>query len=223
MLEPYKSICCIHSLDQSTKFLESFKDIVPDSYIVIDTSEDSLQNVIEKVKSLEPISLILFLGHGHSRGIYCPVLEGLEKRIFIDIKMGEEMFRNHDLILLSCKSADFIQSLSSYNGAIGFGNIISSPEESSAEAEYTGKYRDLAEDDIHYFNNSYVNAIAKCFKFLIQGNILFREMPDYISFYINKEINLILRQKNKANKTEVATLLFEFRNDMIFSIRTPFE
>lgn len=215
MREMYTSIFCVHSLDDSTGFLDAFKDVLPDHYTVIEANDDSLEEALEKLKALKPTSLIIFLGHGHSRCIYSPESGSYEKKIFVDVKAANELFRGHDLILLSCKSADFINSLSTYNMAIGFGNIISSVAESGAEAEYTGRFRDLTDEDIQYFNRAYVSAISKCVKLLMEKLISFKELAKQISFYINQEIIVVLKQKDKSNRVELARLLFEFRNELL--------
>jgi hypothetical protein len=213
MLEAYNDILCIHSLDTSTDFLCVLKEIIP-NYHAIEADDGSLKTVLEKLKSLKPMSLVLFLGHGDSRGIHAPTENPPDKAVLLDVAAGEILFDQHDLILLSCRSAEFIGNMSTYNRAIGFGNIISSLGESSAEAEVTGRFRDLQQEDIDYFNYTYVTAIAKSIKLLLGGVIAFREVAGYITFCLNKEINTLLRQKNKANKIEVSRLLFEFRNEL---------
>ncbi|MEO8947304.1 MAG: hypothetical protein ABI308_02775 [Mucilaginibacter sp.] len=214
MLEQYKNIFCIHSLDDSTAFLSPFKNIIPEAYSSITSNKDSLKVATTMLASLEAKSLIIFLGHGYSRGLYSPQFESSEKSIFLDMENGNEYFSGHDILLLSCKSAEYIRHLTTFNNAIGFGNIISSAKESSAEAEYTGHFRNLTEKDIENFNKAYLNAISNSVDLLVKGTSTFKELPIKISFFINQEINKVLKDKGKANRIEVARLLYEFRNEI---------
>lgn len=216
MSSGYKNIVLIHSIDDSTAFLNCFKELAPDGYLLVEPNDESIHNVIEKVKSIQPLSLIIFLGHGHSFGLSSPKSETYKERIIINAVIGNNIFNKHDVLLLSCKSAEFIKHLNTYNSIIGFGNIISSLKEVTDEADYvTGKFRDLSADDIDYFNQSYVKAIMTSLTLLINMKITFGGLPQWISYFINKEINLVLRQRDKHNRIEIATLLFEFRNEMI--------
>lgn len=215
MPELYQQVSCIHSLDESTSFLTAFKDVLLGTYMVMDCNDESLTSAIEKVKSLTPKSLFIFLGHGYSRGIYSPQSIEYEKRIFIGSDSGAAYFAGHDVILLSCKSSEFLSSFQGYNSAIGFGNIISSGEESAAEAEYTGHFRDLTAEDIAYFNTCYVTAVAAAVKLLLENRIAFKDLKSCISFNINRYINEVLKNKKKANRVELARLLFDFRNEML--------
>ena len=89
-------------------------------------------------------------------------------------------------------------------------------KEVNIEADFTGNIRDIDDKDIEWFNNTYILSIIKSLKHLLKGQIEFSEVAKYIEFYINKEINRILRDKTIINRKERARLLFEFKNDIIF-------
>ncbi|MFD0794736.1 hypothetical protein ACFQZX_14005 [Mucilaginibacter litoreus] len=78
--------------------MSAFKDVLSDNYVVTDCNDESLAGAIEIVKSLTPKSLFIFLGHGHSLGIYSPQSAGYEKRIFIGSDSGAASFSGHDVI-----------------------------------------------------------------------------------------------------------------------------
>ncbi len=99
---------------------------------------------------------------------------------------------------------------------IGFGNILSSMEELSIEAENaTGIYRNLNEKDFENFNSSYINAIICSINLFLSNKINFEQIYQYIEFFINKDILSVLKNKEKDNRLEVSKLLFEFKNEMV--------
>lgn len=197
----------IHSLDNTTKFLLPFQENFPYSYIALENNDErSKYDITNKISLQEEDSTIVFLGHGTTLGLFAP-----EENLFIDRGIGDSIFSNKNILLLSCKSNQFIKTLNTYKQAIGFGNIRSSKE----EIPYEDKCK-LTEDDIERFNNTYVNAIIKSLEILLAGKISFSELPKRIEFYINKEINDILLDKDKKNRRELSKLLFEFKNEMVY-------
>lgn len=208
----------IHALDHTTEFLSVFKNEFSDNYHPFTANEKSENEIIELLEGLPEDSIIVFLGHGHSTGLYTPEdSENYPKKIFLNTEIGEVLFKNKTVLLLSCNSSQFIHRLNSYKQIIGFGNIISSEEEITIEADSTGKWRDLDKKDIDSFNHMYCNAVIESLLLFKNETIIFSKIPQYIEFFINKEINNILKNKEKENRIEVARLLFEFRNDMRFA------
>lgn len=217
MCSSYSNIICIHPKDMTTDFLSPIGEIFKSNYQIVEDNDESHAKVLLLIESYSEKSLIVFLGHGHTFGLSGSSTENFPSKVFIDKIKANKLFVNHDVLLLSCKSSEFIGNINSaYNSIIGFGNILSSLGEVSNEAEYeTGLYRNLQQEDIDYFNKSYIDAISKSFILVFQNKIKFNQIPSYISCFLNKSINFILRQKDKENRIEVAKLLFEFRNEMV--------
>lgn len=217
MYNVYSNIICIHPKDKTTDFLKPLGEIFESNYKVIEDNDKSHTDILQLIESFTKKSLIVFLGHGHTHGLSSSSTENFPSKVFIDITIANNLFKKHDVLLLACRSSEFIGKIDlAYNTIIGFGNILSSLEEVSNEAEYeTGIYRNLEQINIDYFNKSYTEAILKSFILVFKGKIKFNQLPSYISYFLNKSINLILKQSNKENSVEVAKLLFEFRNEMI--------
>lgn len=116
---------------------------------------------------------------------------------------------------MSCNSNQFIQKLTTYKHIIGFGDILSSMEEVRIRSEYEANIC-ISDEDIKWFNNTYIQSIIKTLRHLLKAKIEFSEVSKYIEFYINKEINRILRDKTIINRKERAKLLFELKNEMLF-------
>lgn len=212
----YKKICIVHALDDSTEFLSSIGNLVPEEYIIAEPEDEAIKELLDYLKLLEQTSLIIFLGHGHSSGLYCSHAHIAGRRTMVNGTVGNNIFKNHDVLLLSCKSSEFIQQLTTCRSIIGFGNILSSLEEVENEERNVGKSRVLSEADISSFNHYYVDAIIKSLDLLIKNKINFKSLPKWISYFINKSINIVLREKEKDNRKDVARLLFDFRNEIIY-------
>ncbi|QQT24501.1 hypothetical protein [Sphingobacterium spiritivorum] len=212
-ISSYKAIKCIRPKDSSTDFLDPIGHIFGENYILIEPADSYHDGTLDLLKQLEKTSLIVFLGHGTSSSLHSARSEGYEQKDFIT-KEHNQYFANHNVLFLACRSSDFILKLNGYRSIIGFGNIISSRAEISQEAEYTGKFRQLEDEEISLFNESYVFAIKNALDLLFAGKLQFRQLSKYISFFLNKAINKVLRDKSLKNRIELSRLLFELRNDM---------
>lgn len=214
----YKKILILHSLDESTGFLSEFKKSFSDFYISFDSTESSINNAKKQLGDLEDTSLIVYLGHGSSEGLYLPNEDYNYENLFLDIKWGNHFFENHDVILLSCRSNELISRLYKYNSAIGFGNIISSFYELDNHNKNHVKKKKLEEEDIDLFNEIYTRVSILVIKLLVNNIITFKVIYKYYTYFLNKEINKILLETKLKNRLELASLLFELRNQMLYKI-----
>ena len=206
----------IHALDETTSFLSIFAKHFKENFFTINPNKESVEDSIKYLEEIPSKSIIIFLGHGHSSGLYTPQSDGFQKEIFINSEIANHIFKNHEVLLLSCNSNQFITKVTGFKSIIGFGNILSSKEELQIEAEHeTGIYRNLSIHDIEYFNDSYCGAIINALKSLNSGIYKFTDIPKIIEFSINQKINETLLNKDIENRKEIAKLLFEFRNEMI--------
>jgi hypothetical protein len=209
----------IHALDETTSFLEVFKAEFPQNYHVFLPTETSKKEILELLNHTPDNSLILFLGHGHSTGLYGPESLDFPQNIFIDSESGNILFKEKKVILLSCNSNQFVTRLNTQKEILGFGNILSSMEQLRNEVENGTRdnYGTLSQEDIDYFNAIYCTAIIKAIKETIPKSVnTLKDITKKIEFLINKELNFLL--KNKQITKEFATLLFNFRNDMVLKI-----
>lgn len=213
-MNSYNSIIILHATDKSTLFLNKFKEEFNSYYYSFTSDKSSISDVKILLDNLKPKSLIIYLGHGSSSGLYEPDdTHGYEK-YFLDATCGNHYFEGHDLFLLTCKSNEYLRKVYTSNYSVGFGNIISS----ITELEFDNKYNDikklLSVDEISVFNEIYVDISIGIIKSLINDKIYFQDIPKYFRFYINKKINEVLLNKKDKNRIEFARLLFEFRNQI---------
>lgn len=211
----YKNVLILHATDNSTLFLSKFKKEFSNIYYSFSSDEKSIQKAKELICDIEPKSLIIYLGHGSSSGLYTPDNTFDYQNYFIDATKANFYFDEHDIFLLTCKSNEFIKKIYKPNFSIGFGNIISSKEELDHHNKYSDIEKTLSIDEINMFNDIYIRASIKTLKLLINEKIQFLDIPKYLRFQLNKEINSILLNKENKNRLELAKLVFEFRNQIV--------
>ena len=211
-MHKYREILILHPIDNSTKFLEPFKESFGVNYYGFNS--DTIYDVKAKLGDLEPKSLIVFIGHGSSRGLYEPDERHIYEKYFLDEMWANHYFEDHDVILLCCRSNEFMRKINKASCLIGFGNIISSKRELDVHNENTEIKKNLSEEEIGLFNSYFVNSIIKTIKLLEDGKIAFKDVRKYISFFINKCIVNVLKDKTNCNRVELARLLFEFRDEI---------
>lgn len=210
----YNKIICIHPKDPSTQFLTILGRYFGENYLLIEDNDDAHKSIVDLISSNKSKSLLIFLGHGFSTALYTAETKDYPKKVFID-SGNSHIFEGHDVFILACRSEEFITKIPRrFNSAIGFGNIISSRSEISQEAELTSNFRNLDDSEIAHFNSIYMEAIRKSFELLFKRIIIFHQMSDFISYFLNKNLNSILRSRDIKNRIEVAKLVCEFRNEM---------
>ncbi|SFJ22617.1 hypothetical protein SAMN04487893_104181 [Myroides guanonis] len=212
----YHKVLILHSLDESTKFLKPFEDHFPDYYISVDDSDNSVQSVKTILSDLDETSFVIYIGHGSSEGLFLPNENFEYANLFLDAKWSNIYFENHDILLLSCRSNELLERIYKYNSAIGFGNIISSAHEIKQHNERNEIKKTLSNTDIDIFNAAYVKVSISIIKMILNNTINFSQAYKYYYYLINKEINNILMNKKINNRIEIARLLFEFRNEMVY-------
>lgn len=211
----YKSILILHAIDNSTLFLSKFKDELSGYYHSFSSDQTSISQAKTLIGDLEPKSLIVYLGHGSSSGLYEPDDTHNYEKYFLDANWGNHFFDEHDIFLLSCKSNDYIKKIYKSNYSIGFGNIISSKAELGFHNEKNDIKKLLSEGEISLFNGVYLDSSIKVIRSLINKKIKFQDAPKNLRFHINKEINKILLDKKNGNRVELTRMLFELRNQIL--------
>jgi hypothetical protein len=215
----YKGILILHAIDESTLFLNKFKKEFNSHYKSFDTKQKSIDEAKSLLGSLEPRSLIIFLGHGSSSELYEPDDTHKYEKHFLDATWGNHYFEEHDVFLLSCRSNEYLKKIHTSNYSIGFGNIISSKEQLDHDNKYKDKKKSLNKDEINIFNQIYLDISIKVLKRLLSNKITFKDLLKSFRFFLNKEINNILLNKDYQNRLELSRLLYEFRDEITFKIK----
>lgn len=214
-MNDYNEILILHAIDKSTLFLNSFKEVFNEHYFSFNSEKRSIYKAKELLGNLKSKSLIVFLGHGSSFGLYEPDENHLYEKLFLDVTWGNHFFEEHDILLLSCKSNEYLNKIYTSNLSLGFGNIISSDEELKIHNGKNNIKKKLSVNEINLFNQIYIKITTKIIKYLIDGIISFDNIPKYFRFFINEEINKVLLNKENENRIEFSKILFELREEII--------
>ena len=214
-MNEYNQIIIIHAVGNSTLFLDKFKEEFSEYYFSFNSNKESVIKAKYILGELNPKSLIIYLGHGSSFGLYVPDENHLYENLFVDVNWGNVFFEEHDIILLSCKSNEYISKIYKSNLSIGFGNIISSYDELKIYNDKNEIKKSLNVDEINLFNKIYIECSITIIRYLISNKISFIDIPKYFRFILNKEINKILLNKENENRVELSRMLFEFRNEIL--------
>lgn len=213
----YKNVLILHAFDSSTSFLDVFRKEFGDLYVSFDSDKESINKAKSLLGDLESKSLIIYLGHGSSSGLYEPDDSHTYAKYFLNTTWGNHFFDEHDIFLLSCNSNEYARKIYKCNSSIGFGNIISSRFELDLHNEKKSVKLSLDENDIMMFNNIYINSSFVVIKRLLNDEIYFSDVPKYLRFMVNKEINNFLLNKSDAKRLQMTKLLYEFRNDFMYN------
>jgi hypothetical protein len=216
----YEKVIILHALDKSTNFLTVFKDEFKNNYFSFNCEQDSINHAKRLLGELLQKSLIIYLGHGSSSGLYEPSDNHAYDKYFLDATLGNHYFDEHDIFLLSCKSNEYIKKIYKSSSSIGFGNIISSKFELDHHNDSASEKIPLEQSDIDRFNEIYVNSSIKVIKKLVNDEIYFFDVPKYLRFVINSDINQLLLDKNNSVRLHYSRLLFDFRNEFLYKKNT---
>lgn len=214
-MNDYKEILMLHAVDNSTLFLKTFEKEFSDYYVSFDSTKESVLMAKNKLGDLTPKSLIIFLGHGSSFGLYEPDETHKYEKLFLDVNWGNHYLEDHDVLLLSCRSSEYLNKIYQSNFSLGFGNIISSEEELRIHNKKNDITKKLSVNEINSFNEIYIKISIKIIRTLIDHVISFDKIYKYFNFLINQEINTILLDKKNENRVELSRMLFEFRNEIV--------
>lgn len=210
----YNTIRVYHAYDNSTLFLTKLSEL-GQNYIQFDEANPNF--FVDDIKNYDDKSLIIFAGHGFSDGLYQPCEHRDEEveYLLMNAEIANFCFQHHDVILLSCRSNQFIKKLGTYSNIIGFGNILSSMEEIELFNKDANSKIHMSQEDVIMFNAIYTSAILKTVELLQSYKIPFDKTVIYIRYFVNQDINQILLDDKISNKREIARQLFKFRNEIV--------
>jgi hypothetical protein len=168
------------------------------------------ESIFDLIANYDSSRTIIYLGHGTADEIN--VNTGIDS--VIGIEDAKQIFKRKKIILLSCFSSEFINSLNNeFDVAIGFGNILSSRAELSYK-DYT-KYN---HDDFKCID-TFKTRLVKLFKTSIieaySMNYTFLKLYNSLKLRVNKIISQCSLSKDKTEQL-VGDLMFDLKKEMTF-------
>ena len=205
------NILCIYPKDATTEFLRPvYNAICAKPHVVgleLDTIEDD--DFLEKLSDhLANADGVFFLGHGSSTCLY-----GTNLHPLIEDKMGNiEVLRNKSLILLACKSAEFIKNYH-FQDSFGFGFIPTSLDDARDGALHNVNLKSIDSSCLDAFQQAIVRIWTKTLSEVSFDKL--STLSNVFSFYTNCEIvDTLLHNQDLANYRTLADMLYFLKEDM---------
>ncbi|MBR6033014.1 MAG: hypothetical protein IKP36_13835 [Bacteroidaceae bacterium] len=212
-------LVCIFPENETTDFLlPVYKQLklLPDFVgYRFDTNDSSkIKNLFDELHLLDDDAFVFFIGHGASNKLYGSVDKEGEKTILFD-KANTECIKKNNVVGIACRSKEFADDNNILN-YIGFGDITSDYSEVLAERNIGDPdYLDWAsEEDIINFRNEFVGAIADAVK-LSECKSL-QSIYRMMKLCFNKRIALLLVNRHILNYRQVADMLYDINDEMLF-------
>lgn len=166
--------------------------------------------------------LIIFLGHGTSSTLHGSVNELNEKTKFLDVPNAAIKFEESSVVLLSCRSADFLKAVKSnvsVDTFLGFGDMPTDWEHIEHIRQSAPQYlSEFKEEHLEFYKSVLVESVINGFlNISVRGSL--RELYLGIKVVVNKKINEVLlnKQWSKAAKFQVIDLLNTYKNEIYYA------
>lgn len=209
-------VICIYPFDKSTTFLLPIYKVLSSvskfKGLAFDTTNENCKKIIySEIESSTENDLIIFLGHGCSLGLYGSPKNG-ELELIFDNK--NSLLNNKKLLLLSCRSSEFMESLISHS--IGFGNIPTDYQE-ICEDEIIGCSNfsfSINQTMIEQYKKSLVQSMCKTIQYINWESFCLNNLYNLIKLFINKEIQAVLENYQISERRFIADMLYDLKTNM---------
>lgn len=206
-------ILCIYPKDQTTEFLQPIYDILVEKFHAVGLMGDPTDDdeYLEKLENrVKESDLIVFLGHGTSRQLY-----GFNfNPIVCEENANINWFKDKDLLLFSCYSADFLMR---YNltPSIGFDVIPTSLIDVENRKFHNCDLSFLKQADLFNIRNKIVNIWKRTLFDIIDFNLDTFQIN--FNFNVNIEIvDVLVNREEDKNYTTIADILYYIKDDMMY-------
>lgn len=171
--------------------------------------EESIAKTIYEIEQIQSDSTIIFMGHGASNLLHANVHE---EEVLMDLNVARRVFREKNLIAISCRSSEFIKNIGLLKSGIGFGHIPTEIEDIEIEIE-AGEYEiepHRATEITARFNHEFVSIMFNSLGEFILNNESFSYLRKRIILRTNKALDN-LNLKNEHDRL-IGNFLFEMKN-----------
>lgn len=202
----------IYPSDPSTEFLQEIINNTNElvSKKINKVLPNDFKKTLHEIKTSDGVTTILFLGHGFSGGLYGGCHNPQYRTPFVSTINGIHTFESKKIILLACRSSEYIDSLEeTYHSAIGFGNIVTSQQDLKTKSEifrYSNSINIFRSDLLDLFSKSLNEAIKMEYTFLQFYNGLKLRMNKYICSH---------SISSNVNEKIAGELMFNLKKEMI--------
>ncbi len=209
--------------DETTNFLMDIvyclNDLEDEDYIELDlrrlNSQEDHNLAIQELEELPNNELIVFLGHGTSCALSGSSTTEHNHGVFIE-NDGLKVFEHKKILLLSCKSNEYLES-EAYNcgikGAIGFPNLITDDSETSYP-EDPAQIEGLTVEDIENFRKVITDSVKQSLSDYFIHSLTFHSLYKRIELRVRRA--LLDEYKNSSGETPLGKQISAMLKGMSF-------
>lgn len=219
------NIICIYPSDQTTDFLSPIVKVLElygASIFRLQPNDCPYNDIKRRIYESESGTLVFFLGHGADNRLYGAMVNG-SKDIFVN-STENGIFNDKNIVLLACKSNDFIQSYLTKKrtqypplNAIGFGILPTDWNDVIAERDGDAMaFNGIIEQDIDYFRTTLVQIFSSTIKYILDKGFSVKKFYTHIKLRLNKEIATLLTERQKMHYSEIAALFHRVKEEVYF-------
>lgn len=201
---------CIYSEEGNTDFLKTVYDKICHMPNVVGICQDSrdddfFENLEAGCKNKDQV---IFMGHGTSKALY-----GAAFNPIIDDKCNLDLLKGKQLVLFSCRSAEFLKRYD-FHQSLGFGFVPSSLDDARDGNGLHGiPLDDFTSDNIQiikkYLTNTWIETLDET------QTLNPQELYTRLKFNINTGIvNLLISNKKVDKFMTIADILYWIKEDM---------
>ncbi|WP_282015630.1 hypothetical protein [Marinifilum flexuosum] len=216
------SLLVIHPKDESTDFLTSVVDklrLIKDLTLIeirTEPTESSYEDTLRIIEGVDPKIPLLFLGHGHSRMLYGGMKDKYNNYIpLISISSNGKILHNKSLMLVCCRSSEFIQELDSeIRFGIGFGDIPADMKDVNAAREMDSRaYSGIERKTVDAYREAITSIIINSIHYVVSNKLELKQLYSEFALRINKAISSSLLD-DKEDKYLLSKLLYDLKDEM---------
>lgn len=211
-------IYIVYPDDPSTAFLEPIVISLQSSGVELDiitvgASDDSYERACEAINDISGSIFTMFMGHGTDDELLGGESSDFKRKAFIK-KSKMNIFKGHNLLLLSCDSEGLIKNsrrTAGFSSTLSFGALPTSYQE--VENSQKLKKLGLTERSIKEFKEILVELVVNAVRYSLEKDSSLETVYNYLKLLINIEINrLVLKESNST----LANLLFQVKQEMTY-------
>lgn len=212
----------IHPIDKTTDFLSGITNFLFSKYkdyidlYRLEDNRDSIAKCLELINSCDIDTLIVFLGHGSSNCLCGARIGTASVEHFFIAEEGLAIFRGKNILLLSCRSEEYLNCYSDELGlrfSIGFGDIPTESEEIEHLQRISAEYDNITEHILNEFKEHIVNVIKLSLADIIDNKLTALDLYNRIKLRINKKISIILLENRNEKNRKIALLLYGLKTE----------
>lgn len=213
----------IHSLESTTNFLVPITKALDIKHgIDLHTIDNGVKapEILDLIKQKKNQTTVIFMGHGASHCVYRPSDERGYASPLIN-SSNIEVLKGKNFISLSCRSAEFVQSMQVHleeSTLIGFGDLPTYWSDIAAVREFDANaYNGVNDVVLEEFREIIVDSFSKSLNDTIAIGHTFQYLYYRFKLYVNKFLSSVVSDINisPVDRSILGNLLYDLKDQVI--------